>query len=227
MDEDQQRANQPAHPSVGTPIPPQAKSQGSNSSVVKWIVLILIILAVIAGLVWFFVIRGSNEIKEGIPVVTPSPTVQFSEPTPTPVVEAVDKTQVSVKVLNGTGIAGEASYLQGKLKGAGWEKITVGNADEQNKTQTEVKFGSGIDPTTQGELLTLLRNIYTSVTGSTSTSLDELEIVITTGLRKGVTPKPSPTVKPTSAVAPTVTSAPTPTSGALTPTPTPTPTSSQ
>lgn len=226
MDEDQQRVNQPAHSSVGTPIPPQVKGQGSNGSVVKWIVLILIVLAVVGGLVWFFVIRGSGEIEKGIPIVTPSPSIQFSEPTPTPEVQAVDKSEVSVEVLNGTGIAGEASYLQGKLKGAGWEKIAVGNADKQDSTQTEVEFGSGIDPTTQSELLTLLRDIYTTVTSSTSTSLDKLEIIITTGLRKGVTPKPSPTPKPTSTT-PTVTSAPTPTSGATTPTPTPTPTSSQ
>jgi hypothetical protein len=64
-----------------------------------------------------------------------SPTV---EPTATPAPE-VSRKDINVKVLNGTGTAGEASDVKDILKTAGYVDILTGNADNFDYTTTEIQ----------------------------------------------------------------------------------------
>jgi len=62
-------------------------------------------------------------------------------PTSTPAV-VVDRKVVSISVLNGTGITGEAAYLQDKLEALGYTDIKVANSSKQDYQKAMVTFST-------------------------------------------------------------------------------------
>ena len=128
------------------------------------------------------------------------------------------KEKVSIEVLNGTGIAGEAGFLQGKLKTLGYSKIEAGNASNQDNEATSVVFSDKLPDSIVEEITKLLEDTYKTVKTRTSSS-GSVDVSITTGMRKGATPKPSITATPTPTPKATSTASPTPT---LSPSPSPT-----
>jgi hypothetical protein len=212
MDENQEvqaqaSANNP-QPEVGFPLnTQQPANKGGNK--LPLIILGIVILLAAGGI--FFLTRGSSE------NATPTPTVEGEDsfltetPVPTETPAPVDKTKIKVEVQNGTGISGEAAYLQGLLRSLGYTNITVGNASSQDNATTTVTFNSSLSSDVVDEITTKLQGIYQEVSTKTSSSITK-DVVIVTGLRKGQTPKPSATVKPS--VSPTAT-------GSATPSPSP------
>ncbi len=185
------------------------------------LVLFLISLVVIGGAVFYFVsLQKGTEQKEQ--QKSPEPfVVQESESLPTPTEEAtteevVDKKSISISVLNGTGITGEAAYLQDKLESLGYTNVKVGNALKQDYEETVVKFSSSLSKSVVDEITSELNKIYKSVKTQTG-GTGSFDIEITTGLRSGQTPKPSatttivPTSTPKATTTPTPTQSPTPT----------------
>ncbi len=128
----------------------------------------------------------------------------------------MDKKSVSISVLNGTGITGEASYLQERLEDLGYVNVKIGNASRQDYEETVVKFSSTLSKSVVEEITRELGKIYESVKTQTGNT-GSFDMEITTGLRSGQTSKPvaTPTVSPTSTpkttVTPTPTKSPTPT----------------
>lgn len=176
-------------PVVGFPQPTQKKKGGFGKFVI--IFLGLAILAAIAYLVFKGVSGGDAE-----PTATPSvesfdDTTEVIEETPAPS-PTTDKTTISVKILNGTGIAGEAGFLQDIFKTLGYTKIEVGNATDQTNTSTEISYSSDLAQDLMDEITAKLKTVYQTVTTKTSSS-QTTDIIVTTGLRKGSTPKPSAT----------------------------------
>lgn len=211
MEESNLQPNPVSNPQVGFPQnPPRAKSK---MSLVFFIILGIILLI---GAVIFFISRSANEA-----VPSPSPTSFFSAPSPTPTPEASpeasptseDKSELSVEILNGTGIPGEASYLQGQLKNLGYENVTAANASTQNETSTTVTFARDVSTAVKDELEAELEKLYTDVNVSTSSTLSGVDIRILTGLRKGASPKASAASSPaaSSTATPTASSSATPT----------------
>ena len=170
---------------------------------------------ILVGILGFVIYKSaSNKNDEAINEPTPfenlnnpSDGLTVSTPAPSSTPIAVDKTKIKIQVQNGTGITGEAAYLQTQLKDLGYTNISVGNSAQQNLTATQVSFASTLPSTVVTEMTAKLNSIYQSVTTITSTST-AFDIVITTGLRKGSTPKPS--VLPTSTATPTSTPTATP-----------------
>lgn len=171
-----------------------------------------VVLIVLAASGWFIFVRQKPE-------KTPE-TILESQPeeaTPTPVAEPVERGGVKIEVLNGTGIAKEAAFLQEKLGELGYTQFEVGDAEEVNYVDTEVTFSSGVTDEVRDEILGQLNDIYQEVVSETSDTLD-VDVRVITGYRKGHTPTPTPTTAPTSPPTPTATVSATPTSS---PTPTP------
>lgn len=77
------------------------------------------------------------KIKEVAKTSTPTPTIS-STPTPTPAPQ-IKKDELKIKVLNGSGIRGQASKLSSYLKEKGYKDIVTGNADEFDYETTIVK----------------------------------------------------------------------------------------
>ena len=197
-------SNGVSFPTVGEP----KKSGGAKT-------LLIIGVLILVGILGFVIYKSaSNKNDEAINEPTPfenlnnpSDGLTVSTPAPSSTPIAVDKTKIKIQVQNGTGITGEAAYLQTQLKDLGYTNISVGNSAQQNLTATQVSFASTLPSTVVTEMTAKLNSIYQSVTTITSTST-AFDIVITTGLRKGSTPKPS--VLPTSTATPTSTPTATP-----------------
>jgi len=220
MEEDQntetqtQEAPQEATPATpsGVSFPTVGEPKKSNGAKTLLIVGVLILVGILG-----FVIYKSASNKSAETLTEPTPFENLNNPSQgttvsTPVASTapvtVDKTKIKIQVQNGTGVTGEAAYLQTQLKGLGYTNISVGNSAQQNLTATQVSFSGTLSADVVTEITVKLNSIYQSVTTTTSAST-VYDIVVTTGLRKGATPKPSLTPKPS--VSPTPTPTPTPT----------------
>lgn len=184
-------------------------SSEKKSKKIVWIIIAIVIIAGIVGGVVYLLQTPEEAVIEDTPDV--GTEQQTSEPTATP--EPVDKSEVSIMILNGTGITGEAGILQEELEGLEYENIEVGNADETDHEITIVIFSPDLSDVIKDEILGELEDLYNEVQSETS-ELDDYDIEITTGLRAGQTPKPD--VEGTSDSSDSDTEE--------TPTPTPTPT---
>lgn len=204
MQETVEEPEAPKNPDVGFPLQPKPKA-GIN----KWVLIVLGLLILGGGGVFLFT-RGSSN-QEPSPTPTVAGVTQSPSPTPTP--SPTDKTKVKIEIQNGTGISGEAAYLQGVLKNLGYSNITAGNADNQDYTTTIVTFGKNVGKDVVDEVTKKLEEVYKTVETKTS-STQKVDILIVTGLRKGATakpsPSPSPKVSPTASPSATPSASPTP-----------------
>jgi hypothetical protein len=76
------------------------------------------------------------------PAASPSPspaTSPSAEPSPV----AVDKAAITLRVLNGTTISGEAAKVESELKAAGFTVRTIGNAKNQTYTNSFIYYQAG------------------------------------------------------------------------------------
>lgn len=213
MEEDQETNETPEPveeektPEVGFPMA-QPKPKGKIN---KLVIFALVLLLLIGGGIFLFS-RGSKEQNTGI---SPTPTVEgLSGPTSTPTATTtpspVDKSGVSIEIQNGTGITGEAAYLQGILKSMGYSDIKVANADADNHETTTVTFAKSLSSGVVDEITKKLESTYKDVETKTS-STQKTDVLIVTGLKKGATPKPTSTPTPTKTVTPTASPTATPT----------------
>lgn len=193
---------------------PSVGGEKKNGGAKTLLIIGILVLVGILGYVIYKSASSKNEqgnIEVNVPynnLATPS-TEETIAPTSTPAaspVASVDKEKLKVQVQNGTGITGEAAYLQNILKELGFTNVTVGNASSQDNDDTQVSFSSSVSSSVVTEVTNKLNATYQTVTkvSSTGTTYD---IVIITGLRKGATAKPSatPTSSPTPKASPTAT----------------------
>lgn len=139
---DDQNQNQPSAVS-GSPI--YQESQEKNA---KWLWL-LIFLIIIGALVFAF-FRGigpfaaiSPFAKQASPTPEVSPFADASpitEASPSPDTSSLKRSEVTVKVLNGSGTTGKAATVKDFLEGLGWKVGSIGNADNSDYATTEVQF---------------------------------------------------------------------------------------
>lgn len=179
---------------VSFPQPAQRKKGGIGKFII--IFLGLAILGVIGFLVFKGVSGGTATPTETPSVESISGSTSGSSATETPSPEPTDKSSVSVKVENGTGIAGEAGYLQGILANLGYTKIEVGNADTQDNTATQITFSADLSQSVIDEITNKLNSLYEDVQTKTSSTQTSSDVIIVTGLRKGATAKPAATNLP-------------------------------
>lgn len=210
MEEAQNTENQPTEaPQVasepqgnGVSFPTMGESKKSGGAKTLLIVGILVLVGILGFVIYKSASKGSTTtLSEPTPYdnLTNTDQTQASAspsatttPTPAPVAATTDKTKIKIQVQNGTGITGEAAYLETQLKGLGYTAVSVGNSAVQNLTVTQVSFGSSVPTAVSSELTTKLNSIYQSVTNTASAGTT-YDVIIITGLRKGATPKPTAT----------------------------------
>lgn len=200
----------PTHDFFGAP-----KEKKSNVAVPIAIVVILLLLV---GGVFFFVKSRTASVEPSPSPNVETPVITEQTPSPSP---SVSKESIKIKILNGTGTAGEAALLKDKLSSAGYTNVEAGNASRQDYTDSQVAFDSDVPQSVRDEIASVLKSTYKGVkeTSGVGTGFD---VEIITGLRIGVTPKPSatPTSSPKASGSPSPSPSPTKTA---TPTPTATP----
>ena len=182
-------------------------SQGKpvNKKKLVWIVIVIIaVLGLAAG--GYYILKEPEFKGEDVINNGELSAPEYEEPTkiPTPTQEPVEREGVSMQILNGTGIEGEASYLQGKLRNLGYEEIEVANAKNQENEEAQVTFSDDLSSEVVDELTDYLKDVYEDIDFDTSSST-EYDVEILTGLRSGQT---LPTPQPTEAEEPTPTASP-------------------
>ncbi len=194
-------------PSVGQP----KKSNGART-------LLVIGILVLIGILGFVIYKSATGQKQSA-ATEPTPYDNLAgtttnnatvAPEATPAASpsaSVDKSKIQIQVQNGTGIAGEAGYLQKQLEALGYTNVKATNAPTTNATDTTVTFSSSLDSGVVAEITHKLNAIYQSVVTQTSASTT-YDVVIITGLKKGATPKPQASATPVASVRPTPTATP-------------------
>lgn len=102
--------------------------------------LIAILPAILSFLVIFALAKKPWQKQEGAEV-PPSPTVQPTSVLATPTPSAEFKPEdLKIKILNGSGIAGEAGRAASHLEEKGYQVIETGNADSFDYQETVIKI---------------------------------------------------------------------------------------
>lgn len=166
------------------------KPRGKKGSWI-WVILIVLLAAAIGG---FFILKGSSEI-EPMPSSTPAPIIEEpieEETTPAPSASptATNKSAIDIKVLNGTGIPGEAAYLETQLEKLGYTNIETGNYTSSSVSATTVTFSSQVTTAVKEEITDKLEELYAEVEVKTG-SVSGADIQVVVGPRKGSSPKPT------------------------------------
>lgn len=92
--------------------------------------------------------------------------------------------QLRVSILNGTGIANQASKIKDLLSGLGLLNIETGNAEGANAVDTVVIFTASVSDSLQQEITDLLKENFDNVATQKNISTPSADILITTGAPK-------------------------------------------
>ncbi len=112
-----------------------------SSSKFKALGILLIVILLIGGVVGGLYFLGRNNNSDSNIVNTPTdfpvPT-ESALPTATPAKD-LERSDLEVSVLNGSGVAGAANSTAAKLRSLGYEVVSTGNADKFDYTGLSVK----------------------------------------------------------------------------------------
>ena len=155
-------------------IPPQ-----KPSSLALWIIVpgFFLLGALLGGI--FFYQRGVNTAETQTPAPSSTP-VETSAPTPTPSPEA-DLEKYEVKILNGSGIAGEAGKAKSLLEKAGFKINSTGNAASYDYTKTVIQAKSDVDKsfiTALSEALAESYSVDSKNQNLSESSKDEVVVIV-------------------------------------------------
>lgn len=147
--ETKQKETQKTNNSNTSSILEETEIQEKGEKIPFWILFLafLIGLSLGAGLIGGIFFYKSRVDK--IPLLGPTPTPEIPFDTSVPISsttpeasptsqEKSDLSKVSIQILNGSGISGEAGRVDALLKKAGFVKTTVGNAGTYNFTKTVI-----------------------------------------------------------------------------------------
>lgn len=124
---------------IFVPIP-QTKSDGINA---LWVIIpgIFILGALLGGVVYYQKSASEISITPPTPIATP---VLTPTPIATPEPE-VNLSKYKIKVLNGSGISGEASRVKALLEKAGFTVSSTGNATNYNYIKSVIQAKSEVE----------------------------------------------------------------------------------
>lgn len=141
------------------------------------IILVIIFLLVASGGAYYYF--RTSTVSEGT-IVQESPTpiaTTSASPTSLP---TKSKKDITLKVVNGTGTAGDAKKVKDVFLALGFINIDTGNLDVQDTTESSIAYlSSGADYLT--EITTALEKIFTLKPTSIATSSSEVDLLIITG----------------------------------------------
>src|SRR3989344_783458 len=125
--------------------------------------------------------------KKPLPTLAPSP--QESKPAPvdlenkeaTEQAELSSKQDITIQILNGSGVSGQASQVQALLEQLDYSQIETGNANSQNLTTTKIVYKQNVADSLISEIKTELEKTLANVETEQTSDDIGFDIVITTG----------------------------------------------
>ena len=177
---DDQRAGVSADQSVSESVDQKKKTLTLSKSTKK-LIMILGGVILVGGVVVGGVLRARS-VTSVKPEVVISPAVSMA-PSPTP--EPVDLASLEVGIMNGSGVAGEASVVGEILVAEVFEGslMTKTNADNYDYTKTEVQIKEGQSRIAYKTLERALNSDYEVVEGENLTSDSEYDVLIIVGIK--------------------------------------------
>jgi hypothetical protein len=162
MAEDTSQNDPFLNPSRRSYVYESSKNSGNRSRIILIIIGVIILIALIAFAV---IATGGRGEQEVIPtptetVETPTPTVAEETPTPeedsipTPTTKTtpapttssgLDRSDLSIAIQNGSGVAGAATKASDFLEGLGYNVTSTGNADNFDYTETIIRVKSSME----------------------------------------------------------------------------------
>lgn len=113
---------------------------------------------------------------------TKQPVVILSTPTPVSSEEAeLQKEDVKIQVLNGSGVDGQAGKLKDQLAALGYINVEIGNVEGPMSNAAIVIFSENVAQEFQDEILIELKKTFTSVDTQQLPEAEGFDVVITTG----------------------------------------------
>ncbi len=111
-------------------------SPSKKRPIVGWAITMIVVCLIVGGGM-YGVSTGAVSIPTLMATPTPTPT-STPTPTPTPDVTQLDKSTLSVQVLNGSGIVGEAGKMKTLLEEKGYTVDNTGNAETYDYETTKI-----------------------------------------------------------------------------------------
>lgn len=134
------------------------KGRGPGLKTIILIVITLLLLGAVVGGVLYYQ-KGVSQpvVEEAVPTQT-----QVQTATPTPEAEKIDLTKITVNVLNGSGIAGEAGKVKDLLVDLGFsdENVSTGNAAAYNFEDVSVSLKESASEAIYDEIKSALSENY-------------------------------------------------------------------
>jgi hypothetical protein len=121
------------------------------------------------------VIAATPAPRAASPTIAPSNTPSITET----IKESVPKNKLAVKVLNGSGIVGQADKIKDALEKAGYTNITTGNAPSGQTQKTLVVTKSIVSEEQKEEINKILSEFEVSTTFQQNEDID-VDVLITT-----------------------------------------------
>jgi len=156
---------------------PQSKTSSVPGSFPKTILLIPLFLLIITFLVVFGSKIKSDNQSQVSPSISITPTVT-STPTPVP----LQVSDLKIKVLNGTGTAGQAGQVVKLLTAESFSVQTTGNAGNYDFSQTQIEIKKTISQDVINLLTEALGADFSpKISPQSLSDTSEFDIIITTG----------------------------------------------
>lgn len=148
------------------PVSEEEVVDEDNGGSKKKIIILIVILVVLALGVGAFLLR--DKIMAVLPIgglqkeakVTPAPTPVLATPTPTQATKEVDKSKYEIKILNGSGLKGEAGKVQVILEDEDFTVYSTGNASSFDFKETVIQAKRDVGKEFIDALKKALEDIY-------------------------------------------------------------------
>lgn len=101
------------------------------------------------------------------------------------------KDEVNIHVLNGSGIAGEASIIKDKLIEKGFTNVITGNVERSEATQSSIIYSNKVDKSIKDEVSSIMESLVPQIAKSED-NLTEFDILIILGKLSNIVPEATP-----------------------------------
>jgi hypothetical protein len=157
--------------------------EGSNNpSPLRWLIIIVLVLATAGATAFggYYLLSKPNQIANTTEQISPTPLIS---PIVEPTAEPIDLASLTIEILNGSGVPGEAGKVESLLKNAGFGEAETGNADSYEYEETEVTVSEKVTAEAT-KLITQALEAYELNPVEVSSESAEFDINIVVGSKK-------------------------------------------
>ena len=176
-------------PQVEEIIKPEPVKEKSSFNILWILIPGMLLLGLLIGGIFAYVF-GIQKISTSQPANSEETQNMAVEPTVSPTTKPTASPSASlskykIKILNGSGIKGEAGKVQTLIETAGFTVLSTGNASTYNFTKTQISIKTGVDQEFITSLIKTLEKNYQLEDTKTSSSQAN-DVTLTVGSLKAI-----------------------------------------